>query len=161
MRASSQLFTYLKRREKFAAAPYRDSGGIWTIGYGHVILPHEKNTLKYLLEPAADALLHKDVAPIELYLDAINGNLPVSLSQIQFDGLVTLIFNIGLKRFERSTLLKLLRKGSMPAAAAQFDRWVYDQARGPDGIVRTVRIRGLINRRRMDRAIFEQGIYAD
>lgn len=142
------------------ATPYRDSGGVWTIGYGHVILPQEKSTLKYLLEKDASALLHRDLAPSEIYLDAVMGNFKSPLTQIQFDGLQSFIFNVGLRRFETSTLLKLLRKGEFDAAAEQFDRWIYDQAKMPDGSIKTVKVRGLINRRRMDRDIFQKGIYA-
>lgn len=161
MRASPELIEYLKRREEFRATPYLDSAGRWTIGYGHLIRPFEKATLVRLTEAEASDLLDRDCDPIELYLDAIQGNFKTRLIQQQFDGCVTLTFNIGLKAFETSTLLKYLRAGDFANAASEFDRWVYETIKSPLTTKTTKRRnRGLINRRRMDRAIFERGEYA-
>ena len=160
MRASPDLIDYLKRREDFSPVPYLDAAGIWTIGYGHVIRPHEKKTLTRLTEPQAELLLDQDCDPVELYLGAIQRNFKTRLSQQQFDGLVSLAFNIGLRAFEESTLLRRVRAGDFDGAAAEFDRWIYITKKGPDGVKRKLRSRGLINRRRMDRAIFERGDYA-
>ena len=161
MRASPYLIEYLKRREEFSPVPYLDDAGKWTIGYGHVIRPHEKKTLYKLTEPQAELLLDQDCDPVELYLDAIQSNFKIQLNQHQFDGLVTLAFNIGLRAFEDSTLLKFVRAGDFESAAAEFDRWIYITKTGRGGVKRKVRSRGLMNRRRMDRAIFERGVYAD
>jgi len=160
MRASPELITYLKRREEFRAAPYLDAAGIWTIGYGHVIRPHEKKALYAITEPQASDLLDRDCDPAELYIRAISPTFATQLSQHQFDGLVSLAFNIGLRAFETSTLLKRVRAGDFVAAAAEFDRWVYITKADQAGIKRKLRSRGLVNRRRMDRAIFELGLYA-
>ena len=161
MRSSLQLRDYLKRREKFRARPYRDSAGKWTIGYGHVIRPHERNTLKHISQDRADALLLADVSPLDTYLAAVETNFKGSLNQHQFDACISLSFNIGLKAFETSTLLKLLRTGDFAGAAAEFDRWVYVTVDAPDGNGKIKKkLRGLVNRRRMDRAIFEKNEYA-
>lgn len=160
MRASPALIDYLKRREEFSPVPYLDAAGKWTIGYGHLIRPHEKATLLKLTEVEAVDLLDRDCDPVELYLDAIQGNFKIRLNQHQFDGLVSLAFNIGLKGFETSTLLKCVRAGDFESAAAEFDRWIYITKTGKGGVRRKVRSRGLVNRRRMDRAIFERGEYA-
>lgn len=160
MRASPDLIDYLKRREDFAATPYLDAAGIWTIGYGHVIRPHEKKSLFLLTEPQAELLLDQDCDPIELYLDAIQSNFKIRLNQHQFDGLVSFAFNAGLRALEDSTLLKFVRAGDFESAAAEFDRWIYITRTDKGGVQRKVRSRGLVNRRRMDRAIFERGEYA-
>ena len=160
MRTSQALIDYLERREEFSATPYLDAAGIWTIGYGHVIRPHEKKSLTHLTEAQATDLLKQDADPTELYLRAISPNFKIQLNQHQFDGLVTLAFNIGLRAFETSTLLRLLRTGDFEGAAAQFDAWVKITKIDKGGVRRKVRIRGLVNRRRMDRAIFERGEYA-
>lgn len=160
MRASPSLKDYLKRREEFAAVPYLDAAGIWTIGYGHVIRPFEKKTLYTLTEPQACDLLDRDCDPAELYIRAISPTFKIQLNQHQFDGLVSLAFNIGLRAFETSTLLKMVRAGDFAGAAAEFDRWIYITKVGKGGVKRKVRSRGLMNRRRMDRAIFERGVYA-
>lgn len=159
MRASPELIDYLKRREDFSPVPYLDAAGIRTIGYGHVIRPHEKKTLLTLTEAQAELLLDQDCDPVELYLDAIQRNFKTRLNQHQFDGLVSFGFNVGLRALEESTLLKRVRAGDFDGAAAEFDRWVYI-TRTDRGVRRKVRSRGLVNRRRMDRAIFERGEYA-
>lgn len=160
MRASPALNDYLQRREEFSATPYLDAAGIWTIGYGHVIRPHEKKTLTLIDEAQGEQLMLADIAPTALYLDAIQTNFTTPLSQQQFDACVSLAFNIGLRAFENSTLLKRLRVADFAGAAAQFDEWVKVTKVGSDGVKRKVRLRGLVNRRRMDRAIFERGVYA-
>lgn len=160
MRASPDLIDYLKRREEFAAVPYLDAAGKWTIGYGHLIRPHEKNTLYALTEPQARDLLDRDCDPAELFIRAISPSFKIQLAQHQFDALVSLAFNIGLRAFEESTLLKFVRAGDFESAAAEFDRWIYVTKVGKGGVKRKVRSRGLMNRRRMDRAIFERGVYA-
>lgn len=160
MRASTALIDYLQRREAFSATPYLDAAGIWTIGYGHVIRPHEKKTLTLVSEEQAEQLMLADIAPTALYLDAIQRNFNTPISQQQFDACVSLAFNIGLRAFEESTLLKRLRVADFAGAAVQFDVWIKITKTGSDGVKRKVRSRGLVNRRLMDRAIFERGVYA-
>lgn len=159
MRTSQALIDYLERREEFSPVPYLDEAGKWTIGYGHVIRPHEKKSLTLVTEEQAEQLMLADVAPFALYLDSIQSNFKIPLNQFQFDGLISLMFNIGLRAFEMSTVLKRLREGDFDAAAAEFDRWIFITKTGRDGVKRKQRSRGLVNRRRMDRAIFERGDY--
>ena len=42
----NELKKRIKHNEGFSIKPYRDKLGYLTIGYGHLILPHEKNLLK-------------------------------------------------------------------------------------------------------------------
>lgn len=160
MRASQALHEYLHRREEFRATPYLDAAGIWTIGYGHVIRPHEKKTLTHLTEPQAAELALRDLEPAEMYLRAISPRFKVPLNQHQFDAVLSFAFNVGLRAFEESTLLKLLRVGDFAGAAAQFDRWIYITVKDAQGKRVKKTSRGLVNRRRMDRAVFERGVYA-
>lgn len=159
MRASQDLIDYLKRRELYRARPYLDQAGKWTIGYGHLIKPHERKTLTYLTRDQADALLLADVGPFAVYLDGVSRNFKTPLNQHQFDGVISFAFNVGLRGLEQSTLLKLLRVGDFAGAAAQFDRWVYITATDAVGNRVKQKSNGLVNRRRMDRAIFEIGNY--
>ena len=160
MRASTALLEYLKRRERLCLRRYRDQAGKWTIGYGHLILPHELATLKLITEDQADALLLADVGAFAVYLDGIGRNFRIPLSQAQFDGVLSFAFNVGLRALEKSTLLKLLRVGDFSGAAEQFDRWIYITVTDALGNKVKQKSDGLINRRRMDRAIFERGVYA-
>jgi lysozyme len=160
MRASSQLHEYLKRRERFRATPYLDQAGKPTIGYGHLIRPHERKTLTRLSRDQAEALLVADVGAFSVYLTGVATRFPRPLAQHEFDGLLSLAFNVGLAAYEQSTMHRLLKAGDFAAAAAQFDRWIYVTRTEADGRRVKVVSRGLVNRRRMDRAIFERGEYA-
>lgn len=161
MRASQALHDYLKRREQFRAVPYLDAAGVSTIGYGHVIRSYEKTILTRLTEPQAAELARRDLDPIELYLRAIHPRFESPINQHQFDGVLSFAFNVGLRALEESTLLKRLRVGDFAGAAEQFDRWVFITVVDGQGNRIKKRSRGLVNRRRMDRAIFERGVYAD
>lgn len=161
MRASHKLFDYLKRREKLRLKRYRDSAGNWTIGWGHLIRKHELDSLTQITEDQAEALLLADVSPIESYLNGVMRNFKTPLNQHQFDALLSFIFNVGLGNFDRSTMLKMLRIALFEGAAAEFDHWIYITVPAPGGNGTIKRkLRGLVNRRRMDRAIFERGEYA-
>lgn len=160
MRASQALIEYLKRRERFRSRPYLDAAGKWTIGYGHLIKPHERKTLTYLSRDQAEALLLADVGTFAVYLAGVSSNFTHKLSQQQFDAVVSFAFNVGLSALENSTLLKRLRVGDFAGVAAQFDRWIYITVIKASGERVKEESRGLINRRRMDRAIFEDGVYA-
>lgn len=166
MRASQALLDYLKRRERLRLRRYLDQAGKWTIGYGHLILPHELKTLVSITEDQADALLLADVGAFDVYLVGISRNFAAPLSQAQFDGVLSFIFNVGLRAFEQSTLLKLLRVGDFAGVAGQFDRWIYITKTTttlvdgkPVKVRKKVKSKGLVNRRSMDRAIFERGVY--
>jgi GH24 family phage-related lysozyme (muramidase) len=167
MRASPALLEYLKRRERLRLRRYRDQAGKWTIGYGHLIRPHELATLKLITEDQAEALLLADVGAFAVYLDGVSRNFAQPLSQTQFDGVLSFAFNVGLRALEQSTLLKLLRVGDFAGAAAQFGRWIYvtvTRIKVVDGKEVPVKVKevsnGLVNRRRMDQAIFERAVYA-
>jgi lysozyme len=106
LKTSANGLAIIKESEGFSATAYKCPAGIWTIGYGHVILPHESFT--EITEQQGEYLLIKDVRIAE---DCINSNALVVLAQNQFDALVSLVFNIGCAAFKASTLLKILNSG--------------------------------------------------
>ena len=59
----------------------------------------------------------------------------VSLTQHQFDALVSLVYNIGIKAFVNSTLLQYLNAGNTQAAADEFGHWVYSNGEELAGLV--------------------------
>lgn len=135
----------IKGFEKFAPNLYRCPAGKPTLGYGHVLRPSEKFTRVSLQQ--ADQLLRDDCKIVEIYLNAVN--LPSPLNQNEFDALVSLAFNIGLGNFEKSTLLKRLREGDKPRAAAEFLRW--DKITQGGELVMS---KGLHRRRCVERELF-------
>ena len=75
-----------------------------TIGYGHLIKPHE-DFRDGITEDVATELLRCDLAIAE---KAVNSTVTAPLRQNQFDALVMLAFNIGVKNFANSTVVKYI-----------------------------------------------------
>ena len=96
---------------------YQDSGGVWTIGYGHTfgVTPGMTCT-----QEQADAWLTQD---IQWAVNAVLNSVGVPLNQGQFNALVDFVFNVGPANFNASTMLADLNAGNYEAAAAQFPRW--------------------------------------
>jgi len=117
--ASDRCYDIIKKQETFQSKPYFCPAGKLTIGYGHVILKHEKFT--EINEHQADELLARDCRIAE---NAVN-NASIKLNQNQFDALVSLVFNIGVHNFLTSTIRKKLINQDWHEAANQFDRWVH------------------------------------
>lgn len=93
----------IKSEEQCRLTPYRDEGGLWTIGWGHLIKPGEHFT--EITQEEADNLLLNDLQDAE---NCVNTCVKVPIDQNQFDALVSHVFNIGEERFKNSTMLKIL-----------------------------------------------------
>ncbi len=123
---------------------YQDIVGVWTIGVGHTGSKYAQPGVKITKAKALE-LLHADLSDAE---DAVNNRVKVPLTQKQFDALVSLVFNIGVGAFAKSTLLRKLNKGDYFGAADQFTPW--NKAGGKV-------VGGLVRRRAGERARFLEG----
>src|SRR5690349_12482420 len=94
---------------------YRDTAGLWTIGWGHLIKKGE--TYVTITRQEADAIFRRDLAGTEA---AVRAAVKVPVGQNQFDALVSLAFNIGDGAFARSTLVRKLNRGDYRGAADEF-----------------------------------------
>jgi len=133
----------VKEHEGCRTVAYRDTGGVWTMGYGTIRidgLPVEEGMTCTLQQ--ATQWLTDDLSWAQT---AVNQQVKVPLKQNQFDALVSFVYNVGRNAFAKSTLLRLLNQGDYAGAAKQFDRWVFD-----NGVVQ----RGLLARRRVEREMF-------
>lgn len=134
MQTSEAGITLIAKFEGFMPTPYVCAGGHLTIGYGHVIKPHETfDTPVTKLE--ARALLMADVAFAER---AVLRYIHMPLSQGQFDALVSFTFNLGAGALQRSTLRRVINRGDYSSAPRQLLRWVFAGGR---------KLRGLVKRR--------------
>ena len=86
---------------------YRDAVGLWTIGYGHLILKEEMEKLTKITTGEAKDLLRKDLKRTE---DGVKKLLNNASTQNQFDALVSFAFNLGVGNLKKSTLLKSWNK---------------------------------------------------
>lgn len=111
---SQYLIPDLKRDEGLRLRAYRDTVGVWTVGYGHAhVAPDTVWTLAQ-----ADAALETDVLKAEVFLDR---ELPWwrTLSDLRQDVLVNQCFNMGIDTLLTFTTYLGLVKAADYAAAAE------------------------------------------
>ncbi len=149
--ASDEGITFIANWEGYRSEVYKDSAGLDTIGYGH-LLQDEEAFSEGIDETQAMELLKKDVA---FAIKAVQENVSVNITQSQFDALVSFTFNVGGGALERSTLLKKLNEADFESAAEEFLKW--DKIRDQDGVA--IRIPGLTGRRVSERQLFLNGTY--
>ena len=140
---SRKGFELIKKYEGLKLSTYRDSAGILTIGYGHTKTVQPGMTIN---NEMAEILLKDDVTDAE---NAVKDLVNVELNQNQFDALVSLVFNIGKRNFERSTLLKRLNENEILEAGEEFMKWT--KARQPGGLKE---LPGLVKRRAEEKVLF-------
>jgi GH24 family phage-related lysozyme (muramidase) len=131
----------IKEFEGFVPHPYRDSVGVWTIGYGETqgIGPSSPNVTERQASQHLKRRVDKDYAPA--VYDASR-----NLTQNQFDALVSFVYNCGTGALSRSTTIgRDLRAGKLETVADDLLSW--SKAGG-----RT--LPGLLRRRQEERALF-------
>lgn len=132
----------IKAHEGCVLSTYRCPANRCTIGYGHAG-PDVRPGMR-ITQERAEELLRQDLAVVE---DAISRLVTVPLSQAQHDALSSLVFNIGVPAFAKSTMLKLINNKDHTHAAEQFSRWVH---------VAGTLLPGLVKRRKAEAALFLQ-----
>ena len=116
MQISEKGLKLIKKEEAFKPRKYLCPAGKPTIGYGHVILPAEQAlTLATLTEAEASQLLLLDVN--RKYGAHVAKRLTRSVTQNQFDALVSFCFNVGTGGFDQSSVLRLANAGSTSTEA--------------------------------------------
>jgi len=143
-KTSKRTLNLIKRLEGLSLTPYKDSGGKWTIGYGHLITRSENYLLnpKGITEKIADTLFINDVIEKEKDIQRL---VKVPLNIAQHDALVSLVFNIGAGNFKKSTMLKNINKKQFSIAANEFPKWRF---------INKKESAGLLKRRAIEQEIF-------
>ena len=133
----SRGLALIKQFEGLRLEAYRDTGGVWTVGFGHTlsVKPGDKIT-----EAQAETLLKADLITATKSVDSL---VTVPLTENQRDALISFEFNTG--GLMGSTLLKLLNAKDYVGACAEFARWHKDNG---------VRLRGLLRRRVAEMALY-------
>jgi len=120
--------------EGFSSTCYKDSVGVWTIGYGHACQDSSDELPQYgvtchagycsgtLTEPQAKTVLNTDLAG---FSNCVKNAVKVPITQNQFDSMVSFAYNVGCSGFQTSTLLSQLNAGKLTDKEAQyqFTRW--------------------------------------
>lgn len=130
---------FIKKWEGCKLKAYQDGGGVWTVGYGSTagVGPHTAISLE-----EAEKRLYECVIAIQ---HDINRRVIVSLNECQAAALTSFIYNVGVRAFERSTLLKKLNHKDYLGAADEFLRWDKDNGKV---------VAGLTRRRNAERELF-------
>jgi lysozyme len=123
----------IKRNEGCRLTAYRDVVNVLTIGWGHTGPDvYEGMTIT---QEQADQMLVSRLANEFLpgVLAAING---APVTQNQLDAMTSLAWNIGVRAFTSSTVVRMHKAGDYVAAAEAFNLWVKAGGRVYAGLVR-------------------------
>ncbi|WP_455474747.1 lysozyme [Bartonella sp. B30(2025)] len=146
---SKEGFALIKQWEGLRLQSYQDATGIWTIGYGHTSNAGKPFVHKNMsiTERTAEEILFQDLKQFE---KAVDQAVAVSLTDEQFAALVSFCYNVGIKAFCNSTLLRKLNKGDYEAVPFELQKWT--KAGGK-------RLQGLVNRRAAEAGLWAKGSY--
>lgn len=144
MQTSEKGIALIKEFEGCKLTAYQDSVGVWTIGYGWT-QPVDGKPIRAgmtIKQETAERLLKTGLVSYESDVSRL---VKVSLTQWQFDALVSFTYNLGARSLSTSTLLRKLNAGDYAGAADEFLRW--NKAGGKI-------LNGLTRRREAERALF-------
>jgi len=128
----------IKEEEKLRLEAY-ELGGLWLIGYGHLMLEGEKDVIT---EVEADAFLKEDLHWCE---EAIERYVKVPVTLNEFSAMVAFCYNVGSGKTRGSSIVKRVNKEDRPGAANAFLLW-----NRMNGIV----MEALAKRRARERTLF-------
>ena len=126
---TQQGLDLIKYFEGFSPTVYQCPAGLPTIGYGHLIKKGESYTS--VTEDEAEDLLRHDVQVAE---KAVLRLINVSLTDGQFDALVSFTFNLGSGSLQSSTLRRKVNRQEHKQVPTQLRRWVWSGGKKLKGL---------------------------
>jgi lysozyme len=149
---STHGLTLLQECEGLRLKSYLDSAGIWTIGYGTTRYPDGSQVQEgdTCTQEQAEYWTYNDLAWV---LKAVNEMVAVDINQKMFDALCMFVYNIGAQAFHKSSMLRQLNQCNWKQASIEFDKWVKARSGG-----KLVTVKGLVNRRDKEQALFDEGV---
>jgi lysozyme len=127
----------IKSFEGFRGTPYKCPAGIPTIGYGATFYPGGKKvtmTDAAITEEQATDLLAHMLVSFEKYVDSYCID---TITQNQFDALVSFAYNLGPANLKSSTLLKKVNADpNDESIRLEFMKWVKAGGKTLKGLVR-------------------------
>lgn len=139
------LIQAVKVFEGLSLVPYKDSVGVWTVGYGSTtrVIPHQ-----IITQTEADSRLILDLDYASRQVDRL---IRVPLTQNQRDALIDWVFNLGPTRLTASTLRAVINRGQLDKAPKEIRKWVYARDEH-SGLM--IKLPGLIHRREWEAQLF-------
>lgn len=145
--ADEKTVDFIKAWEGVRLAAYRDSAGVWTIGYGHTerVQPCDTCTTRQAEEWLAEE--------VDWFEKGVIGSCKVAPTGNQLTALTSFAYNLGLGSLRKSQLLRKHNIANFRGAAEEFRKW--NKARHPE----TKQLRevpGLTRRREAERLKYLQ-----
>ena len=121
MKLSDKGRKLLERREGLRLNAYRDTVGIWTIGYGHTSSAGLPKVWKgqTITAEQASSIFSRDLSKYETAVNSVIN----SATQDQYDAMVSLCYNIGTGGFTKSTVVRQHNLSNFEKAAKAFLLW--------------------------------------
>lgn len=137
--------TLVKKFEGLRTKPYRCPAGRWTIGHGATVAGDGRQVTPVtpaITEEEAARLLARD---LDVAAQGVLRLVTMPLTDRQLDALASFAFNVGLGRFEHSTLRALVNAGNHAAIPAELVKWTRANGRI---------LPGLVQRRKAEAALY-------
>ena len=154
LRTTEQMIDFIKQKEGFRERAYWDYAQ-YSIGYGSACGKDEYPN--GITEAQADVLLRQMLQGFEKKLDSFLTENSISLSDNQYDALISLSYNIGSGWMKESALATLLKNGtySNNELASAIGIWCHVKSNGVTSIHN-----GLVSRRIAEINVFLYGDYS-
>lgn len=109
---------FIKYYQGLSLQKYQDADGLWLIGYGHLI--RDREDFDTSLTPLqAEAIFQQDV---DYYRQVLRLCVHVSLTQSQFDALLSLAFSLGPEGVQQSRIVYWINQGDITKALTEWQR---------------------------------------
>lgn len=134
MYISKLAFEKIKEFEGCKLQAYQDAAGVWTIGYGHTYNVCEGDRITQQL---ADDMLQEDIENVERQLMALHDPEIMRMTKAQLDAVVSFVFNLGIRRWQYSTLRRYIMLGKpKDKIRVEWKRWSYAGGKRLAGLVK-------------------------
>ena len=131
--------------EAIVQTMYKDSKGIPTIGVGHTKAAGAPDPAAFKGEMSLEDVFDLFVKDVQKFVDGVNKAVTASVTQTEFDALVSFHFNTG--RIATASLTKSINAGNKKKAAAEFLNF----SKPPE----------IIPRRKKEQKLFAEGVYSN
>lgn len=116
---------FISDLEGFREYAYLDSAGIWTYGFGFTKTPNGNKVGQFDSISGAISWNFLKTIILQDYLQ-LQHLVRVPLNEYQWIALLSFVYNIGITRFSRSTLLsKINKQAGKEEITTEFKKWVY------------------------------------
>jgi len=145
-KTSDKGIELIKRFEGLSLKPYLCPANVPTIGYGNTFYKNGKKVTlndKPITEQKAVEMLRQSLEKFEQYVDSYTTD---SITQNQFDALVSFCYNLGPTNLKSSTLLKKVNANTKDETIKdEFLKWTKAGGR---------KLAGLVKRREAEAALY-------